>query len=336
MKTDLALTVANISEIAALAAFKWIGKGDSKAADAAAVEAMRKVMNQTEINGEIIIGEGEIDEAPMLHIEEKVGLGYGPDIDIAVDPIDGTRMVAMGQDNAISVIAVTEKNGALKAPDMYMEKIATGPETTGIVSLEVPLIENLKNIAKALNKPLNQLVVATLAKPRHSKIITMMHSLGVSVIAFPDGDVVWSLLACMPNSGVDVLYGIGGAPEGVVSAIAIKAMEGNFQGKLILRDQAKGNTPENCLLAEEEMQRCKIMGVSPNKVYGINDLVKSDNLIFSATGITSGGLLKGVTRAKNKATTETIVITNTAETIRKFESVHNLVKKAEYIKPHII
>jgi fructose-1,6-bisphosphatase II len=326
MKRDLAMAFSRVTEGAALAGYKWLGRGDKNAADGAAVEVMRSLLNKTEISGEIVIGEGEIDEAPMLYIGEKVGLG-GDEVDIAVDPIEGTRMTAMGQSNALSVLAAGEKGSFLKAPDMYMEKLVVGPGAKGCIDLEKPLTENLTNVAQALGKPLDSLVVITLAKPRHDAIIAEMQKLGVRVFAVPDGDVAASILTCMPDSEVDVMYCIGGAPEGVVSAAVIRALDGDMQGRLLARHDVKGDTPENRALGEEELKRCAEMGVEAGKVLKLEEMVRSDNVIFAGTGITKGDLLEGVTRQGNIATTETLLIRGRCRTIRRIKSTHYLERK---------
>jgi fructose-1,6-bisphosphatase II len=326
MKRDLAMAFSRVTEGAALAGYKWLGRGDKNAADGAAVEVMRSLLNKTEISGEIVIGEGEIDEAPMLYIGEKVGLG-GDEVDIAVDPIEGTRMTAMGQSNALAVLAAGEKGSFLKAPDMYMEKLVVGPGAKGCIDLEKPLTENLTNIAQALSKPLNELVVITLAKPRHDAIIAEMQQMGVRVFAVPDGDVAASILTCMPDSEVDVMYCIGGAPEGVVSAAVIRALDGDMQGRLLARHDVKGDTPENRTLGEHELKRCAEMGVEAGKVLKLEEMVRSDNVIFAGTGITKGDLLEGVTRKGNIATTETLLIRGRCRTIRRIKSTHYLERK---------
>lgn len=224
MKRELALEFSRVTEAAALAGYKWLGRGDKNGADGAAVNAMRIMLNLINIDGTIVIGEGEIDEAPMLYIGEKVGTGCGDKVDIAVDPIEGTRMTAMGQANALAVIAAGDKGCFLNAPDMYMEKLVVGPQAKGVIDLNLPLMENLHNIAAALHKPLSDITVSILAKPRHEAVIALLQQCGVRVFAIPDGDVAASILTCLPDSEVDVLYGIGGAPEGVVSAAAIRAL----------------------------------------------------------------------------------------------------------------
>lgn len=327
MKRELAIEFSRVTEAAALAGYRYLGRGDKNKADGAAVEAMRIVLNQVNIDGEIVIGEGEIDEAPMLYIGEKVGTGKGSAVDIAVDPIEGTRMTAMGQANALAVLAVAEKGAFLHAPDMYMEKLVVGPGAKGAADLNLPLSENLKRIAAQLNKPLDKLTVITLAKPRHDAIIAEMQQLGVRVFAIPDGDVAASILTCMPDSEVDVMYGIGGAPEGVISAAVIRALDGDMQARLLARHQVKGDTEENRRIGEEELARCQKMGLNPGEVLKLGDMARNDNIIFSATGITKGDLLNGIQRTGNMATTETLLVRGKSRTIRRIQSIHYLDRK---------
>ncbi len=336
MKRELAIEFSRVTEVAALAGYKWLGRGDKNAADGAAVEAMRTMLNKVSMNGEIVIGEGEIDEAPMLFIGEKVGTGTGENIDIAVDPIEGTRMTAMGQNNAIAVLAAGEKGSFLKAPDMYMEKLVCGPGARGVIDLNLGLRENIQNVARALHKPIESLVVITLAKPRHDTAIKMMQDMGVRVFAIPDGDVAASILTCMPDSDVDLMYCVGGAPEGVVSAAVIRALGGDMHGRLVTRNQAKGETPENIEAGKLEAERCREMGVEPGKVLKLNDLASSDNVVFSATGITKGDLLQGIMRKGNIATTETLVVRGKSRTIRRIQSSHYLDRKDDDIKSIIL
>ncbi|CAM3601545.1 class II fructose-bisphosphatase [Parendozoicomonas haliclonae] len=327
MKRELAIEFSRVTEAAALAAYKWLGRGDKNKADGAAVQTMRTMLNKVAIDGEIVIGEGEIDEAPMLYIGEKVGIGEGDQVDIAVDPIEGTRMTAMGQPNAIAVMAVASKGGFLKAPDMYMEKLAVGPGAKGVIDLDRPLEENLHAIAEALGKPLENLTVITLAKPRHDGVIEKMQDMGIRVFAIPDGDVAASILTCMPDSEVDAMYCIGGAPEGVVSAAVIRALNGDFQGRLMLRNEAKGDTPENIEAGKLELARCEEMGIEVGKKLALEELVSTDDLTFSATGITKGDLLQGINRKGNMATTETLLIRGKSRTIRRIQSIHYLDRK---------
>ncbi|MEH2922238.1 class II fructose-bisphosphatase [Samsonia erythrinae] len=327
MKRELAIEFSRVTEAAALAGYKWLGRGDKNAADNAAVQAMRIMLNQVNINGQIVIGEGEIDEAPMLFIGEQVGTGQGDAVDIAVDPIEGTRMTAMGQANALAVLAVGEKGAFLHAPDMYMEKLIVGPQAKGAIDLNLPLADNLRNVAIKLGKPLSQLTVITLAKPRHDACIAEMQQLGVKVFAIPDGDVAASILTCMPDSEVDVLYGIGGAPEGVISAAVIRALDGDMQGRLLARHQVKGDNAENRRIGESEWVRCQQMGIAVGSVLKLDDMARNDNVIFSATGITKGDLLDGIARKGNMATTETLLIRGKSRTIRRIKSTHYLDRK---------
>ena len=331
MKRELAIEFSRVTEAAALAGYKWLGRGDKNTADGAAVHAMRIVLNQVNIDGTIVIGEGEIDEAPMLYIGEKVGTGKGDAVDIAVDPIEGTRMTAMGQANALAVLAVGDKGCFLNAPDMYMEKLIVGPGAKGAIDLSLPLEENLRNIARALGKPLSELTVTILAKPRHDATIAQMQKLGVRVFAIPDGDVAASILTCMPDSEVDVLYGIG-----VVSAAVIRALDGDMQARLLPRHEVKGDSDENRRIGENELARCEAMGIEANKVLALNEMARSDNVVFSATGITKGDLLDGITRKGNMATTETLLIRGKSRTIRRIQSIHYLDRKDPDVQTHIL
>ena len=271
MKRSTVFEFSRVTEAAALAAFNWIGRGNKNAADDAAVKAMRALLNKMEIRGEIVIGEGEIDEAPMLYIGEKVGRSEPQDeaVAIAVDPIDGTRMTAMGQAGAIAVLAAGGKNTFLRAPDMYMEKLVVDSEAKGMIDLNLPLEQNIRRVASKKGKLLSQMTVAILAKPRHDEIIKKVQELGVRVIAIPDGDVAASVQCCLPDSEIDLVYGIGGAPEGIVTGAAVQALGGDIQGRLIPRNQVKGNSPENMLAAEKEIARCAEMEVLVNQVLKI-------------------------------------------------------------------
>ena len=341
MRRELALEFARVTEAAALAGYKWIGRGNKDLADQAAVDAMRTVLNQIKIDGEIVIGEGEIDEAPMLYIGERVGLNSEEkacfeSVDIAVDPIEGTRMTAMGQANAMAVLAVGNKGSFLKAPDMYMEKLIVGPGAKGAIDLELPLIDNVNNVAKALGKDLKDLAIVTLSKPRHDKIISDLQNLGVKVFAIPDGDVAASVLTAVIDSEIDMLYCIGGAPEGVISAAAMKALDGDMNARLKLRNEVKGVSLENDKISNFERTRCKEMGIDLSKVLRLDDLVKDDEIIFSATGITKGDLLEGIKRNGNIARTQTLLIRGKTKTIRYINSVHNLEFKDEHLKDLVL
>lgn len=316
MKQALALEFARVTEAAALAGYQWLGRGDKNQADGAAVAAMREYLNSLPIDATIVIGEGEIDDAPMLYIGENVGQGEGIAVDIAVDPIEGTRMTACGQSNALAVMAVAEKGGLLHAPDMYMEKLVVGPGAHGAIDLALPLAENLANISQALNKPLSQLTVSVLDKPRHATLIKQLHELGVRVFTFPDGDVSASILTCLPDHPVDVMYGIGGAPEGVISAAAIRALGGDMQAKLLTREQVKGTSKENHDASQQEISRCQAMGLVLGEVLPLEALAKTDKVIFAATGITHGDLLKGIESDRTSITTYSLLINGPCHTMQ--------------------
>ena len=324
MKRELALEFARVTEAAALAAYKWVGRGKKESADQAGVDAMRTMLNRLAIDGEIVIGEGEIDEAPMLYIGEKVGQIYNEEekdsvtyvdpVDIAVDPVEGTRMTAQGQPNAITVLAVGKKGSFLKAPDMYMEKLIVGPEAKGKIDLSKPLEDNIHAVAKALKKELKDL-----------------QAMGIKVYALPDGDVAGSILTCMIDSDVDMLYGIGGAPEGVISAAVIRALGGDMQARLKLRSEVKGASLENDKISKFEKLRCEEQGLKVGEILKLEDLAKDDEIIFSATGITGGDLLEGVKRKGSIARTQTLVVRGLSKTIRYINSIHNLDFKDEKI-----
>lgn len=319
MIKTLALDLSKVTEKAAIATFSEIGKGNKNLADEKAVSAMKQVLNQLPISGEVIIGEGEIDEAPMLYIGEKVGHG-GIKLDIAVDPIDGTRMVALGQDNAVAVMVFAQKDTLLQAPDMYMEKMMVDKKGQGAIDLNLSLTDNILNLAKKLNKATSDLTIMTLAKPRHEEQIKQMQQLGVKVIAIPDGDVEGSVLVAMPESGIDMFYGIGGAPEGVISAAIIKSMGGDMQAKLLTRTMTKGASIANDKLSSQEEQRCLNMGISINQKILLNELCNTNDLVVSMTGITNGTLLKGVDVNESYAKTETLLIIGSSKDVKKIQT----------------
>ncbi|EIJ69178.1 class II fructose-bisphosphatase [Pasteurella bettyae] len=324
MNRSLSLEFSRVTEAAAIAAHAWIGRGDKNAADDAAVKAMRYMLNRIHMDGEIIIGEGEIDEAPMLYIGEKVGSGIGEQITIAVDPIDGTRMTALGQSGALAVLAAGGRNTFIKAPDMYMEKLVVNGEAKGMIDLNLPIEQNLRRVASRKGKLMSELVVMVLAKPRHDEVIKQIQALGAKVLAIPDGDVAASVQVCLPDSEADVLYGIGGAPEGVITAAAVRALGGDMQARLIPRNQVKGDTPENIQLAKSEIARCHEMGVKVNEILHLEDIARDDNLVFMATGVTHGDLLQGIQIKGSFATTETLMIRGQSHTIRRIQSMHYL------------
>lgn len=326
MERELSLEFARVTEAAALAAARWVGKGNKEAADDAAVTGMRVMFDTISVDGIVVIGEGEMDEAPMLYIGEKVGMGVPPQVDIAVDPLEGTNIVAKGGTGAIAVLAVAPKSSLLHAPDMYMNKIAVGPECRGRVHLDAPVKENLQQAAKALDKLMSEVTVVILDRPRHQQIIEEVRRAGARIKLITDGDVSPGVAAAYENSGVDILMGIGGAPEGVITAAALKCLGGDFQARLY---------PEGDE-AEEEIRRCHEMGVKDvNKIFTIDELVKSDDVIFVATGITDSFLLKGVRYYKRRAVTQTIVMRSTSGTIRHIEANHNLDKKPLFKDNHI-
>ncbi len=330
MRRELAMEFSRVTEAAALATYKWIGTGKKEIADDAAVSAMRHMLNTIEFSGEVVIGEGEIDEAPMLYIGEKVGLG-GDAVDIAVDPIDGTRMVALGQENAVAVMVLADQGTLLKAPDMYMEKIMVASEGKGSIDIDKPMEDNLQSLAAKLGKEVTDLTVMTLYKPRHEAMITRMQEMGVKVVAIPDGDVAGSVQVAMPNSGIDMFYGIGGAPEGVISAAIMRAMDGEMQAKLVTRSDAKGSNAENDKLSKIELSRLKELNIEPSKKLVLEELSSSDNLIVTMTGITDGTLLTGVSVEGNLATTDTLLIRGKTRTIRRVHSTHYIDRKDEAI-----
>ncbi len=325
MIKSLALDLSKVTEEAAIAVYPHIGKGNKEYADEMAVNAMKEVLNNLEISGEVIIGEGEIDEAPMLYIGEVVGKGGIP-LDIAVDPIDGTRMVALGQDNAVSVMVFAKKDTLLKAPDMYMEKIMVDKEGKGSIDINKSLEDNVLSLAKSKNKEVKELTVMTLAKPRHDKNIKTLQKMGVKVVAIPDGDVEGSVLVAIPNSGIDMFYGIGGAPEGVISAAIIKSLGGDMQAKLLTRSDAKGCCEVNDKESEIEIQRCKGMNININSKLSIDELCNTDDLVVSMTGITNGSLLKGVKKTGNFVKTETLLILGSSKTVKIIKSTTPIVK----------
>lgn len=315
MERELALEFARVTEAAALAAARWVGRGNKDAADDAAVTAMRVMFDSVAIDGIVVIGEGELDEAPMLYIGEKVGLGVPPQVDIAVDPLEGTTIVAKGLNGAIAVLASAPRGSLLHAPDMYMDKIAVGPECKGRVFLDASVKENLRQVAKALNKLVSEVTVVILDRERHWGIIEEVRQTGARIRLISDGDVSPGVATAYPDSGVDMLLGIGGAPEGVITAAALKCLEGDFQARLV---------PEN----DEEIRRCHEMGVKDiQQLFTIDELVKTDDVIFVATGITDSFLLEGVRYLQGHAITQTIVMRSKSGTIRFIEANHHLDKK---------
>jgi fructose-1,6-bisphosphatase class II len=318
MDRNLALEFVRITEAAALASSRWMGRGDEKAADQAAVDAMRKAFNSVRINGTVVIGEGERDEAPMLYIGEKVGAGGddslpdAPHIDIALDPLEGTTICATGGVGAISVIAVAEKGCFLHAPDTYMDKIAVGPGAKGVIDIDAPIEDNISKTAKALGKDVAEVTVVIMDRPRHHELIARVRAVGARIQLIGDGDVSACVAAGINDTGIDMLVGIGGAPEGVISAAAMRCLGGDFQGRLKFRN-------------DSERERAKRMGITDlDKAYKIDELAKG-SVMFCATGITTGPLLKGVRFVPGKrALTHSIVMRSATGTVRNIEAEHCL------------
>ena len=311
---NLALDAVRVTEAAALSASRLMGRGDEKAADEAAVDAMRRALNYLPIDGTVVIGEGERDEAPMLYIGEKVGIG-GPKIDIALDPLEGTTITAKGGQNALAVVAMAEDGGFLFAPDVYMEKIAVGgglPD--GIVDLDAEPEENLRNLAKAKDEEIDDLVVCILDRPRHAELIAKVRDSGARIMLIGDGDVSGVIATSQPTSGVDIYMGSGGAPEGVLAAAALRCIGGQFQGRLLFRNDDE----------RERAHRCGIEDL--NRKYGLTELARG-NVMFAATGVTDGTMLRGVRRFGSGATTQSMVMRSKTGTVRIIEARHNFRRK---------
>jgi len=322
MNRNLALNLVRVTEAAAMNAAKLMGRGDKNLADQYAVDSMRKMFDTIDIEGTVVIGEGEMDEAPMLYIGEKVGSGAAgaPKVDIAVDPLDGTTCVAKGLPNAVSVIAVAPQGCLLKAPDMYMKKIAVGPKARGVIDLNASVADNLRNVGKALDKDMEDLTVIIQDRERHWPIIDEVREAGARIRLFQDGDVISAISTCFEETGVDLFMGTGGAPEGVIGAAAIKCLGGEMQGQLVINN-------------EDEKRRCLEMGADYDKVLTMDDLVKGDEAYFVATGISEGDLLRGVRfHANDMAKTHSVVFRGTTGTIRFVETIHRLDKKPAYAK----
>lgn len=317
MDRNLALEMVRVTEAAATAAARLMGRGDEKQADQVAVDAMRKALNSMHIKGRVVIGEGERDEAPMLYIGEIVGTGDGPEVDIALDPLEGTTITAIGGDNALTVIAIADKGNFLNAPDTYMEKIVVGPEAKGVIDLDFSPTENLHRIAAAKKCEVSDLTVIILDRPRHKGLIEEVRHAGARIKLIRDGDVSAAIATCRESSGVDVLMGIGGAPEGVIAAAAIKCTNGDMQGRLKFRN-------------EEEKERAKKMGITDfNKKYTLEELARG-NVMFAATGVTHGDFLKGVVFFGGGARTHSVVMRSETGTIRYIEATHDFRKKPRY------
>ena len=311
---NMALELVRATEAAAMSAGRWMGRGNKNASDNAAVNGMRFMLNTIEMDGIIVIGEGEKDEAPMLFNGEKLGTGNPPEVDIAVDPIDGTRLLSLGRPNAISVVALSERDTMFNPEHIfYMNKIAVGPEAAGAIDIEAPVSNNLFRVAKALDKSVEDVTVIVLDRPRHEQLITEIRETGARIRLISDGDIAGALMTCKPGIGIDMLIGIGGSPEAVVSACALKCVGGFMQCKLWPRNS-------------EEAARCRELGMDLNAVLELDDLVSSDNVFFAATGVTDGELLSGVRYEGTKIRTNSIVMRSKSGTIRYIEAIHSLEK----------
>ena len=312
---NLALEVVRVTEAAALSASKWMGRGDEKAADQAAVDSMRIALNGMDIEGTVVIGEGERDEAPMLYIGEKVGTGKGPKIDIALDPLEGTTIFATGGPNALAVIAMAVDGGFLNAPDVYMDKIAVGPGLEkDIVNIDDSPNNNLKNLAKAKDLDISDLVVCILDRPRHEELIAKTREAGARIMLITDGDVAGVIATASKDTGVDMYVGSGGAPEGVLAASALRCIGGQMWGRLTFRNN-------------DEKGRADRLGISDyNKIYSLNELAHGE-VMFAASGVTDGSMLRGVRRWNSGASTQSIIMRSKTGTVRTISAEHNFTKK---------
>jgi fructose-1,6-bisphosphatase II len=315
---NLALELVRVTEAAAMAAGRWVGRGDKNGADGAAVRAMRNLVHTVSMNGVVVIGEGEKDEAPMLFNGERIGDGTGPECDIAVDPIDGTTLTAKGMPNAIAVLAAADR-GTMFDPSavFYMDKLVTGPEAADYVDINAPVSVNIRRVAKAKRSTPEDVTVVILDRPRHDGLIKEVRETGARIKLISDGDVAGSILALREGTGIDLLLGIGGTPEGIISACAVKCLGGTIQGKLWPKD-------------DEERQRALDAGHDLDRVLTTDDLVSGENVFFVATGITDGELLRGVRYRSETATTDSIVMRSKSGTVRRIDSVHRLSKLRAY------
>ncbi|MCF6138927.1 class II fructose-bisphosphatase [Pseudalkalibacillus berkeleyi] len=322
MERSLSMELVRVTEAAALASARWMGRGCKEEADDAATSAMRDVFDTVPMKGKVVIGEGEMDEAPMLYIGENLGTGVGPSVDVAVDPLEGTNIVANGTWNALAVLAIADEGNLLHAPDMYMDKIAVGPEAVGKVDINASVTDNLKAVAAAKNKDVEDVVAVILNRERHQKIIDEVREAGARIKLIQDGDVAAAINTAFDDTGVDILLGSGGAPEGVIAAVALKCLGGELQGKLL---------PQT----DEELARCKEMGIDDiERVLYMDDIVKGDDAIFAATGVTDGELLKGVRFKGASGTTQSVVMRAKSGTVRFIDGKHSLKKKPNLvIKP---
>ena len=315
---NLALELVRVTEAGAMAAGRWVGRGDKEGGDGAAVDAMRELVNSVSMRGVVVIGEGEKDQAPMLYNGEDVGNGDGPDCDFAVDPIDGTTLMSKGMPNAISVLAVADR-GAMFDPSavFYMNKVAVGPDAADELDITAPIAENIRAVAKVKGLSVRDMTVCILDRPRHDRLIDDVRATGARIRLITDGDVAGGISACRPNSGTDLLAGIGGTPEGIITAAAIRCMGGAIQGQLAPKD-------------DEERQKAIDAGYDLEKILNTEDLVSGDNVFFCATGVTDGDLLQGVHYYPGGCTTQSIVMRSKSGTVRMIEAYHRLSKLTEY------
>lgn len=318
MERSLSMELIRVTEAAAIASARWMGRGKKNEADDAATTAMRTVFDTIPMRGTVVIGEGEMDEAPMLYIGEELGTGEGPEYDVAVDPLEGTNIVASGGWNALAVLAAANRHNLLHAPDMYMNKIAVGPEAVGQIDINASVLDNLKAVAKAKNKDVGDIVATVLNRPRHQQLIDEIRAAGARIKLINDGDVAGAINTAFDHTGVDILFGLGGAPEGVISAVALKCLGGEIQGKLV---------PQN----DEELARCKKMNLDVHQVLRMEDLVKGDDAIFAATGVTDGELLKGVQFKGSHSLTYSVVMRAKSGTVRFIDGRHSLIKKPNLV-----
>jgi fructose-1,6-bisphosphatase II len=315
---NLALELVRVTEAAAMAAARWMGRGDKNGADGAAVDAMRLVLGSVSMDGIVVIGEGEKDEAPMLFNGEEIGDGSPPQVDIAVDPIDGTTLTAKGRGNALAVIAVSERGTMFNpGPCVYMEKIAVGPECVGVVDINASVTDNLKAVAKAKGESVREVTAVILERDRHDDIIAEVRDAGARIRLIQDGDVAGAISTAWPNSGADILFGIGGTPEGVIAAAALKSMGGQLIGKL---------WPRN----DDERNEALALGYDLDRVLDTDELVAGDNCFFAATGITDGELLQGVHYSKSTVTTQSLVMRSKSGTVRLVNATHRLDKVVDH------
>jgi len=315
---NLALELVRVTEAAAMAAGRWVGRGDKNGADGAAVNAMRTLIGTVGMNGTVVIGEGEKDNAPMLYNGEQVGSGDGPECDVAVDPVDGTTLVAKGMNNGIAVMAVSARNSMYDPSAVfYMEKLVVGPEAAEVVDIRLPVAENIRRVAKAKGSTVDDVTVVLLDRPRHEELATQIRATGARIKFISDGDVAGAVEAARPDTGLDMLLGIGGTPEGIIAACAMKCLGGLIQGRLWPRD-------------DQERQKAIDAGHDLDRVLSTDDLVSGEDCFFVATGITDGELLRGVRYGRSTARTHSLVMRSRSGTIRSIESVHQLAKLRAY------